>query len=284
MCQACPTPAFSTKQRVLSKQDFAPEERRAFEFMLSEYRDTLAPIEDDIEGWLSGADPDDLTNLQTIREQIRTLTDGRVGEFEIVFGEGAQRGAAAGRELAARRSQFDIAFDIVPERTLDVLDDWATEAAGSTLETITEDASRWLRGAHEEGLSIDDIASQLNDDLFDGRLEDYVAERAARTGTISSSNAGAHSAYEDADGVVAEEWLTSLDGRERDDHAEADGQVVAVDTTFEVGGVYLDHPGDPGAPVGQIANCRCAVVPVLADDLTDEQLDAVEAGERIWIR
>jgi len=140
-----------------------------------------------------------------------------------------------------------VAFDVVPDRTLDILDEWVDVAAGSTLETITEDSARWLRGAHKDGLSIPDIADKLNDELYDGRLEGYVAERAARTGTISTSNAGAHSAHEDADSVVGEQWLTSIDGRERDSHAQAHQQVVAVGTSFEVGGVYLDHPGDPRA-------------------------------------
>lgn len=286
MCRAA-TPAdvrHTRKRRLLCKQDFAPEEAQAFEWMLEEYRDALQPIEDDIEAWLAGADADGLRSLDEIRSDIRVLVDGRVDSFETVFREGGQRGAAAGRAIATRRFDLGVAFDVVPDRTLDVIDDWVGEAADSTLETITEDATRWLRGAHEEGLSIDDIADQLNDELFEGRLEDYVAERAARTGTISTSNAGSHSAFEDADSVVGEEWLTEIDGRERDDHADADGQVVAVGTSFEVGGVYLEHPGDPSAPVGQIANCRCVVLPKFADELTDEQLDAIEAGERIWIR
>jgi len=285
MCQACTAPIQTArKRRLLTKQDLSPEEREAFEFMLSEYRDALQPIESDIERWVAGADPDDLRSLESIRERIGLLTDGRVDEFTPVFREGGRRGAEAGRAVAARRHQLEVAFDIVPDRTLDRIDDWVDEAAGSTLETITEDATRWLRGAHEDGLSIDEIADRLNDELFEGRLEDYVAERAARTSTISTSNTGSHSAFEDADSVVGEEWLAAGDGRMRDDHAAADGQVVAVDQSFEVGGIYLEHPGDPSAPVGQIANCRCVPNPIFADDLTEEQLEAVLEGERIWIR
>lgn len=284
MCQACSGSAQTRKRRLITKNDLSPEERRAFESMLAQYRDALQPIESAIEDWVGGADPEDLTSLESIREQMNLLVDGRVGEFEAVFREAGREGAQAGRAVAARQHQLAINFGVVPDRTLDIIDDWAEEAADSTLETITEDATRWLRGAHEDGLSIPDIADQLNDELFEGRLEDYVAERAARTGTISTSNTGSHSAFEDAESVVGEEWLATDDNRTRDDHIEADGQVVAIDQSFEVGGVYGAHPGDPSLPVGQIVQCRCTVLPVFGDDLTEEQLESVLDGERIWIR
>jgi len=281
-CRCC-SPHHHTKRRVFSKVDFSPEEERAFQFFLDEYRDRLAPVENDIEAWLNGATDGDLSSLQSIRAELDSRLGGYTNDFAVVFREGGEQAAQAGRAIAARQHTLDVSFDIVPERTLEVIDEWAETAAGSTLETITEDATRWLRGAHEEGLSIPDISERLNDELFEGRLEDYVAERAARTGTISTSNAGNHSALQDASSVVGEEWLTAVDGRERDDHNEADGQVVAVDTPFEVGGVFMDHPGDPTGPVGQIANCRCSIAPVFADDLTEEQLAAIEAGERIYL-
>ena len=280
-CRCC-SPQHHTKRRVFSKRDFSPEQERAFQFFLDEYRDRLGPVENDIESWLAGATDADLSSLQSIRSELEQRTGVYTADFDVLFREGGERGIEAGRQVAARRHNLDIAFDVVPQRTIDIIDEWAGVAAESTLETITEDSARWLRGAHEEGLGIDDIADQINSELFDGRLEDYVAERAARTGTVATSNAGSHSAIEDSS-AVAEQWLTAVDGRERSDHGEADGQVVAVDNTFAVGGVFLQHPGDPTAPVGQIANCRCSILPVFADELTHEQLAAIEAGERIFL-
>lgn len=283
MCQACHQKTL-TKRNLLTKQDFSPREEEAFNWLLRQYRDALDAPEREIREFVSQADADDLSSLQSIRTELEPRIGNFVSEFETVFRDGGERGAQAGRALAARRNQLSVNFDLVPDRTLDIIDDWAEEAAGSTLDTITEDATRWLRGAHEDGLSIDDIAGRLNDELFEGRLEDHVAERAARTGTISTSNTGSHSAFEEADSVVGEEWLATGDSRTRDDHVEADGQVVAIDNSFEVGGVYGAHPGDPSLPVGQIVQCRCTVVPVFADDLTEEQLQAILDGDRIWVR
>jgi len=52
-------------------------------------------------------------------------------------------------------------------------------------------------------------------------------------------------------------WITANDGRERDTHAEADGQTVDVNDFYIVGGAKLDHPLDPKGPAKEIIQCRC---------------------------
>lgn len=281
MCDHCGLGRLS-KRDVLTKNEFTPAEERVFQTFLDDYVSALRPLEEDIEAFVAQASDSDLASLESIRSEIQARAGVYTADFDTVFRTNGEEGAAVGRQLAANRQSLDVDFEIVPQRTLDIINEWSSTAAESTLETITEDSARWLRGAHEDGLSIDDIAEQLNDELFEGRLEGYVAERASRTGVVATSNAGNHSAIQDSS-AIAEEWVASLDGRERPDHGEADGQIVPVDTAFQVGGVYMQHPGDPTAPVGQIANCRCTVVPVFADQLTDEELDAIESGERIKI-
>jgi len=56
-------------------------------------------------------------------------------------------------------------------------------------------------------------------------------------------------------------WQTILDGREREAHGEADGQVQDVNNPFVVGGELLKFPGDTslGATLGNIINCRCSM-------------------------
>lgn len=283
----CVTPADVRdlrKRRLLCKQEFGPEEERAYQSILSQYREELDPIEEDIADWLARQSDEDLSSLQSVRSSLESEIDleERRGAFRTVFREGGEEGIRAGREIAARTQELGIDWDIVPERTIDRIDDWVDVAADSTLETITDDASHWLRGAHEEGLGIDDIAGRLNTELYDDRLEGYVAERAARTATVSTSNVGNHSALEDSS-AVAERWLAELDGRQRDSHEDAHGQVVVLDNTFEVGGSNLEHPGDPSAPLDELANCRCTVVGVWPDELTADQLERLENGERIYL-
>lgn len=52
-------------------------------------------------------------------------------------------------------------------------------------------------------------------------------------------------------------WNSMEDDRVRPDHEEADGQEVAINETFQVGGEDMTGPGDPSASDEQTINCRC---------------------------
>ena len=41
---------------------------------------------------------------------------------------------------------------------------------------------------------------------------------------------------------------------------DVDGQAVAVDVYFDVGGTALQYPGDPDGPADEVIQCRCSVV------------------------
>lgn len=101
------------------------------------------------------------------------------------------------------------------------------------------------------------------------RLPPYRAEIIARTETIRASNAGSTALYRDW-GVKFKEWWATADNRTRDTHqvGAAVGKeplVVGIDEPFIIGGVPLMYPGDPGAPLREVANCRCTVLPVMPD-------------------
>lgn len=99
----------------------------------------------------------------------------------------------------------------------------------------------------------------------------------ARTETASASNAAAEAAAK-ATGVpnLKKEWISSADDRSRDgspestNHRAMDGVQVGIDEKFLVpsddGPDEMDRPGDPEAPVDQIANCRCILGFVSEDD------------------
>jgi uncharacterized protein with gpF-like domain len=61
------------------------------------------------------------------------------------------------------------------------------------------------------------------------------------------------------------QWAAILDGKTRQAHAEADGQIVLYNQPYIVGGERLRFPRDTslGASMGNVANCRCASVPVV---------------------
>ena len=59
--------------------------------------------------------------------------------------------------------------------------------------------------------------------------------------------------------VLKKRWETVLDGRARDAHVIAHGQVRVTNQAFNVGGERLNTPGDTslGASLGNIIRCRC---------------------------
>lgn len=88
------------------------------------------------------------------------------------------------------------------------------------------------------------------------------AERIARTEITGAMNGGGVSVYK-SNGIERKEWITTLDDLTRETHIQANGQIVTINDTFEVGGEELAHPGDPNGSPGEIVNCRCSVAPVM---------------------
>jgi multidrug efflux pump subunit AcrA (membrane-fusion protein) len=62
--------------------------------------------------------------------------------------------------------------------------------------------------------------------------------------------------------VQQKQWLSQRDGKVRESHDLVDGQQVAINQAFDVMGVPLEFPGDPGGPPEEIINCRCTMIPV----------------------
>lgn len=96
------------------------------------------------------------------------------------------------------------------------------------------------------------------------------AMRIARTTATAAQNAGRVSSYMHALELGIEgkkEWLAAIDERTRASHRHVNGEQVEVEGTFSNG---CEYPGDPNAPYGEIANCRCTLVFAVAGDDYDE--------------
>jgi len=87
----------------------------------------------------------------------------------------------------------------------------------------------------------------------------------ARTETHGAANAGAFAAADETGLLLDKEWISAEDERTREDHALANGQIVAKDVAFDIGGEALMYPGDPAGTGGQVINCRCAMGWVVRD-------------------
>lgn len=109
-----------------------------------------------------------------------------------------------------------------------------------------------------EGDSIQDMSAKIASDA--GGVA--RATRIARTEVISASNLGSIEGARATGLPLNKTWLATRDTRTRDTHDEADGQTVAMDELFNVGGSLLDFPGDwsNNADLAEIIQCRCTTI------------------------
>lgn len=117
--------------------------------------------------------------------------------------------------------------------------------------------------AYAKGLGIDDIIKQLENT----ELSAVRARMIARTETVVSANRGAEFVAKQTGLRMNKEWLSAIDDRTRRDHLIQNGQIVAMDDYFNVGGYDMAIPGDkggkdgkPSVPAKEVVNCRCCAL------------------------
>lgn len=79
--------------------------------------------------------------------------------------------------------------------------------------------------------------------------------------------------------VLFKVWVSSKDGKVRESHDKADGQVRLVNEKFDVGGAQLRRPQDPNGPPEETFNCRCEWHQKTFNQLNANQ--KIEAQKRI---
>lgn len=167
-----------------------------------------------------------------------------------------ERGEAALAEIGA-----EVAFKLQSERVQRFIVSKATKAVTA----INEVTRRELRDTLAEGVAQAESLGELRarvEEVFDGRRANALT--IARTETAGAYNFGSVEAWDQSGVVESKEWLTAGDEAVRDEHQEAEGQIVALDAPFHVGGESLEYPGDPAGSAGNVINCRCTVLPVVA--------------------
>lgn len=128
---------------------------------------------------------------------------------------------------------------------------------------IWESARAALLEGMSAGEGVLDLASRL------GMVPSTYTARAeviARTEVQSASNVGSVEQMRAIDVPATKTWIATMDERTRPEHADADGQEVDVNDSFDVDGEALDTPGDPNGSAGNIINCRCTVSFTIPDD------------------
>lgn len=94
--------------------------------------------------------------------------------------------------------------------------------------------------------------------------------------TVNAASVRRVSAAFGAPNAFSRRWQAAEDARTRPTHVEADGQTVALNEPFRVGGASLDFPGDPTGPPEEVINCRCTTITIIdVDALNTASADTV---------
>lgn len=174
------------------------------------------------------------------------LADDADGWMNQVYGD------FGGEVAAALHDEFDMTAPAVrkamaAQRTRVLKVNATTEA----------EVAAAIAAAQKEGIDAGQLVQKIG-----GLFVAYAVGRAAATAlteTVAASSAAIVLAGEQSSTTVTKVWTSMGDEKVRDAHDEADGQEVAVDEDFDVGGEAMAFPGDPRASADNTINCRCSV-------------------------
>lgn len=194
--------------------------------------------------------------LQQHEQRVRAELEASYNAVMPEFGQRILDAASDKRFAAVEVKQGEAEFDRAMREWIRRV---STLKVAQITETTREQLRRKLEAGRREGLSTDEIARSMRDDLGGA----VAATRAAVIGRteVHAAAQAANQQAADATGVqgLRKEWMAAEDSRTRPDHDAADGQVVDKDGEFTVGGVRMKAPGDADAPAAQVVNCRCAL-------------------------
>jgi SPP1 gp7 family putative phage head morphogenesis protein len=158
----------------------------------------------------------------------------------------------------------------------------ANKLAGQVTDTTYGAIKDTLAEGVKLGESIPDLAARIRD-VF-SVADSARATVIARSETISAYNAAGYEVAQNlgSDVIGGREWISTNDDRTRDDHLDADGQVVGMDESYTVGGEELDYPGDPNGSPANVIQCRCAEGYLTQDEMDQraKRRIGVHAAER----
>lgn len=172
------------------------------------------------------------------------------------------------------RKRLDLA-ERLEEEFIDILA-WVfyTAQNRAVSESVVEERFReaLLNSTDEEVMNlsrteeiIDTVAKEVAKTTVDRRNTPFFLSE-ERAYLLAEDNANTLFNYYDFEQALTQnksmkQWLTILDGRERQTHNLADGMIAVVEQPFEVGDSLLMFPKDTslGASPEEIIGCRCSV-------------------------
>jgi len=186
-----------------------------------------------------------------------------------VAGDLFEETAVAG--LTRLAAQFGVSFDLEAPWVAEFIEQRVQDLAGQVTQTTYDAIRGELVDGVSAGESVDDLAARVRR-VFT-QASETRATTIARTEVISAYNGAATfgAAQMPGDVVAGYEWIATRDGRTRETHASADGQVIGRGEVFNVGGHLGAYPGDPALPADETIQCRCTIAFLTPDEYAEIQ-------------
>ncbi len=200
--------------------------------------------------------------LETFKEEAAT-------GFEKTWRAALGAFSAQTAKLASKRR---VLTKIVKAKKTTVIDevvvDWTNKFLAEKVQgvgrTLAKEVKRIISGGVNDGLTIPEISKQLNDTLLS--KTPYEAMRIARTEVHGAAMAGMDAGAAATGLELKKQWLAAEDDRTRPAHADADGQTVGMNESFNVDGEALRFPGDPYGSAENVIQCRCTTLYIPIED------------------
>ena len=215
--------------------------------------------------------PEKSSRFRAFADQLEEVMDRLEQSYREKFRGVYNEGAARSAELAALALPVDFTYSSGTLSALQFIEREAAALVTHVTDTTIKNIRAEIAAGVADGETITEIGARV-----DSKLGGGLADRArniAQTETNKALNFGIYDSWKQSGVVQKKGWSSSGDDLVRETHVDADGQVVDLDSPFQVGGSALMFPGDTslGADVAEIAACRCSMTPILVgEEVTNE--------------
>lgn len=138
----------------------------------------------------------------------------------------------------------------------------------SVSDTVKKEIRKSLSESVTQFVSPRKIIAKLRRDVG-GIFSRQRAEVIARTEVTHIANIAAEQSAMETGLKLKKVWIFTRDDKTRDSHRNVSRTPIDSWDKFNVGGVKMDKPGDPSAPIKEVVRCRCIVAYLPADDFED---------------
>lgn len=185
-------------------------------------------------------------------EVERWVKDTR-DDFQRVLSPVMQR---EGRRVARDLDNHNLSAPTVPDRNAIIsgIIDELLDVVDKSVRNQSNRIAAKIRDMESQGMTMEQIKKEVR--RLSGSRSSWRKSLAGHI-TTAAYEGVRHDMYATAGNRVKKTWNTEDDEKVRDSHFFVDGQTKGMNGLFHVGETMMRRPGDPLAPVDEVAGCRC---------------------------